>query len=147
MCVLCSVSQASTALHGYSPSIIFFFASLYISLEITPVSKSLWLICNSISLMHSLDNSYPDVINIVIILRFLFSYQIIFLSPQLIFIQSHYKTYCYSVIINSQCSISFFHYLSLPNHFPSIFNINIFFVSNVSISVKSVILLFFTITS
>lgn len=62
MCVLCLVGQASTALHGYSPSTIFFFASLYISLEITPVSKSLWLICNSISLMHSLDNSYPDVI-------------------------------------------------------------------------------------
>lgn len=71
MCVLCSVSQASTALHGYSPSIIFFFASLYISLEITPVSKSLWLICNSISLMHSLDNSYPDVIILLAPLIFL----------------------------------------------------------------------------
>lgn len=62
MCVLCQVSQAGTSLHGYSPSTIFSFASLYISLEITPASKSLWLICNSISLMHSLDNSYPDVI-------------------------------------------------------------------------------------
>ena len=59
MCVLC---QASTALHDYSIFTILSRANRNISSEISPVSKSRWLICNSISLMHSLDNSYPDVI-------------------------------------------------------------------------------------
>ena len=59
MCVLC---QASTALHDYSIFTILSRANRNISSEISPASKSRWLICNSISLMHSLDNSYPDVI-------------------------------------------------------------------------------------
>lgn len=62
MCVLCPVSQSSTALHDYSIFTILSRANRNISSEISPVSKSRWLICNSISLMHSLDNSYPDVI-------------------------------------------------------------------------------------